>query len=102
MPMNRGTPGGKDLICLVSTILASHDDSLSWGVFENVGGDAVQIQLRREGRRESLILEEVQNRGISTDATAKTTEWIAQTLSNPSFGSAPNIAVYSWDGQRVP
>ena len=100
--MNRGTPGGKDLICLVSTILASHDDSLSWGVFENVGGDAVQIQLRREGRRESLILEEVQNRGISTDATAKTTEWIAQTLSNPSFGSAPNIAVYSWDGQRVP
>jgi hypothetical protein len=95
--------GGKELLFMVGRIVAPDENSVSsWGVFENIGGDAVQIQLRRQAKRESLIIEEVQVRGTNTMIADKAREWIAQKVSNPSFGCAPNIVVYSWDCQLVP
>jgi hypothetical protein len=99
------TAGGGELFDVANAILSSrndHNSTLTWDVFEDVGGDSVQLQLRIETRRESLIIEEAQSRGLHADARDKAIEWIAQTLISPSFGYAPNIAIVSWDGQRVP
>ena len=60
------TQGGKSVLDLVSATLSLRDDSPSWGVFEDVVGDSVQIQLRIGDKRESLIIDEVQSRGLNT------------------------------------
>jgi hypothetical protein len=96
------TDGGKALQDLLKGIVLALDDSWSWGVFENKQADAAQVQIRKGSKRESLILEEIPIRGLSTSAVVVVENWVNQKLTSETFGSVPNIVVCSWDGQPVP
>ena len=85
------TAGGIQITSFVHQLVSDQWPKVSFRVSEELNGNSIQVQLRKEERRESLIIEEAQFRGLDVATQREIVKWADSKLASPDFGSAPNI-----------